>query len=149
MSVDDKVNPSLEDLLAGFDLEVSVGIHEDDGGKAHGEDGLTTADVGSFHEFGLGVPQRSFLRGYFDEHQAEIDEASDAAVERILGGADPRQQAGRVGLLMESGIKERMLARIPPPLAPSTRKRRGESAVPLVDTSQLIGAVRSKVTVRQ
>lgn len=146
MSVSDTGSPGLTGLLRGLDIEVSVGIHEDKGAEAHGE--LTNAELGAIHEFGLGVPQRSFIRGYFDEKEAELQEFADAALARILDGADPLVEAGRMGLRLESGMKERILARIPPPLAPSTRARRGEDAVPLVDTSQLIGSIGSKVTVK-
>lgn len=144
MAVEDKPSPELAKLLAGFELEVSVGIHADDGAKTY-EDGLTTAEVGACHEFGLGVPMRSFVRGYFDENVESIAALQEAALGRILGGADPHSEAGRLGLVLEGGMKQRILARIPPPLAASTKKRRGESAVPLVATSQLIGAIRSKV----
>lgn len=146
MSVEDKVSPEMARLLRGLDLEITVGIHEDEGSESHG-DGLTTADVGAVHEFGLGVPQRSFVRGYFDDNQAEIEDLQTVALQHILDGADPAAEAGRLGLKLEGGMKERILARINPPLAESTKARRGESAVPLVDTSQMIGAIRSKVTV--
>jgi hypothetical protein len=146
MSVEDKASPELERFLRDLDLEVSVGIHEDEGAADHGE--LTNAEVGSIHEFGLGVPERSFIRGYFDEHADDIEEGQEVALRNILFGADPHVEAARFGLKLESGIKERILARIAPPLAESTKRRRGDSAVPLVDTSQLIGAIRSKVTDR-
>jgi hypothetical protein len=147
VSVDDKKSPELARLLREFDLEVTVGIHEDEGAEDHGDD-LTIADVGAIHEFGLGVPQRSFVRGYFDENAPRIEQAQDAALVRILDGADPETEAARLGLQLEGGMKARILARIAPPLAESTKRRRGESAVPLVDSSQLIGAIRSKVNER-
>lgn len=143
MTVSDHRGPGLRALLEELDLEISVGIHEDEGATSHGE--LTNAEIGAIHEFGLGVPERSFIRGYMDERQAEIEQAQEAALERILDGADPRVEAERLGLKLEAGVKERILARIPPPLAESTKKRRGENAVPLVDTSQLLGSIRSKV----
>jgi hypothetical protein len=146
VSVEDKQSPDLEMLLRGLDIEVTVGIHEQEGSEGHGGDGLTTAEVGAVHEFGLGVPQRSFVRGYFDDNADEIVQAQDAALQRILDGGDPEVEAGRVALKLESGMKERILARIDPGLAESTKKRRGEGAVPLVATSQLLGAVRGKVT---
>lgn len=147
MSVSDKSNPELHRLLRGLEIEISVGIHEDEGSKSHGK-GLTTADVGAIHEFGLGVPQRTFIRGYFDESQGDIEQMQDAALQRIIDGADPLAEAERVGLKLESGMKERILARINPPLAESTKRKRGANAVPLVATSQLLGAIRSRVTER-
>jgi hypothetical protein len=147
MSVEDKRSGELDRILSGLDLEVTVGIHEEEGAEEHGD--LTTAEVGSIHEFGLGAPQRSFVRGYFDENQVDIAAEQDAALTRILDGADPRTEAERLGLKLENGMKARILARIDPPLAESTKRQRGEGAVPLVHTSQLLGAIRSKVTERR
>jgi hypothetical protein len=149
VSVSDTGGAAFDALLEGFDIEISVGIHEDKGAEAHGKGATTTALVGAAHEFGLGPPQRSFIRGYYDENAALIVEQQDAALARILDGADPLIEAQRMGLFIESGIKERILARINPPLSEATRKRRGESAVPLVDTSQLIRAITSQVTVKK
>jgi hypothetical protein len=148
MSVDDKVNRQLLDqLLEGLDIEITVGIHAAEGSASHGAD-LTMAELGAIHEFGLGVPARSFVRGYFDENQAAIESKQDAALQRILLGANPRTEAERMALELESGMKERILGRIAPPLAESTKRRRGAGAVPLVATSQLLGSIRGKVTER-
>lgn len=148
MSVTDKGSASLTQLLDGFELDISVGIHAEDGDETYEGGDLNTAEVGAIHEFGLGVPQRSFVRGYFDENEAAIAAAQDASLQRIMDGADPEAEAERLGLQLESGMKQRILSRVPPPLAESTKRKRGEDAVPLVDTSQLLGAVRSKVTRR-
>lgn len=146
MSVEDKIGADLERWLRGLDIEITVGIHADEGAKLHGD--LTNVEIGSYHEFGLGVPERSFLRAYFDENAADVERAQDQALDRIMAGADPETEAQRLGLKLEGGIKERMLARIDPPLAESTKRRRGESAVPLIHTSQLIGSIRSKVSIK-
>lgn len=148
MSVSDKSSPGLTHVLEGFDLEISVGIHEEEGRQSHGDDELSNAEIGANHEFGLGPPQRSFVRGYFDENQEAIEREQDAALARILDGADPETEAGRLAAKLEGGMKERILARIPPPLAESTKAKRGEAAVPLVATSQLLGSIRGKVARR-
>lgn len=51
----------------------SIGIHEADGAQAKINDfgdpeDETLAQVMAQHEFGLGVPERSFLRSYFDQN---------------------------------------------------------------------------------
>lgn len=142
--IDDKAD-DLRRLLQIADYEVSVGIHEAEGAESHGT--LTNAEVGAIHEEGTEkIPQRSFIRGYYDENEAQIGELADRAMAKVLEGTPPKQAYGVVGEFIEAGIKERMLARIPPELAESTKRRRGEDAVPLVDSSQLMGAIKNKVT---
>lgn len=133
---------SLTALLAGTELEITVGIHEQEGSEDH--DGPTNAEVGSYHEFG----ERSFIRGYFDENAADVDRFLDDAADRIMAGEDPLTAGEIVALQLESGVKERMLAGIEPGLAESTKKRRGEDAVPLIDSSQMLGAIRGKATLK-
>ena len=76
--------------LPNLDVSVSLtaGIHATEGGESH-SNGLTNADVGSFHEFGFGVPQRSWLRAYFDEHEARLGQlVEDAIVAAVIDGAN-------------------------------------------------------------
>lgn len=138
MTIIDKRDGTLDALLGGLDIEVTVGIHESEGNENH--DGPTNAEVGSYHEFG----SRSFIRGYFDESAADVARFIDEAAARVLDGEDPVTAGEIMALQLESGVKERILAGIDPPLAESTRKRRGDDAVPLVNTSQMLGAIRGK-----
>lgn len=132
VAVSDKRSPLLEDLLDGLELEISVGIHEDEGGRKEGEQ--TNAELGARHEFGLGVPQRSFIRHYIDENESLLYERSEAALAKVLTGADAEVEAGKLGAQMVGEIKTRMLAGL------------GDPSRDLVDTSQMIGSIRSKVT---
>ena len=45
------------------------------------------------------------------------------AGQKVMGGADPRRELGKVGLLAEGLMKKAMSDGIPPPLADSTVKR--------------------------
>jgi hypothetical protein len=135
--------------LPNLDLSVSLtaGIHASEGSEAH-KGGLTNADVGSFHEFGFGVPQRSWLRAYFDENEARLGAlVEDAIISAAIDSADLEQALGLVAVQIEGEIKERILAGIGPELSDSTKRKRGESAVPLLDSGQLLGAIRAQLTV--
>lgn len=138
----DKRSNALDALLGGIEVEITVGIHEDDGGKDH--DGLTNAELGSIHEF----TERSFIRGYFDEKSDDVERFINEAAERVLNGDDPLTAGEIAAMQLESGVKERMLDGIDPPLAESTKKRRGEDAVPLIDTSQMLGSIRGKAKLK-
>lgn len=144
---------------------ITVGIHGSEGGQEHSdplqggefaEDGavefaserspLTVAEVGAFHEFGLGDnPVRSFIRGWFDESQAEIEALLRSQLRlAVEGRVTTAQAAERIALKCEASVKRRIRNRIPPPLKPETIKRKG-SSVPLIDTGQLRNSVRGKV----
>lgn len=145
--IEDKTNPALQALLGGAEIEITVGIHEAEGDEDH--DGLTNAELGAIHEYGSGdIPERPFIRGYFDEKSDDVERFINEAAERVLSGEDPLTAAELVALQLESGVKERMMAGIAPELHESTRRKRGEDAIPLIATSQLLGSIRGKATVK-
>lgn len=147
-------------------IEITVGIHAAEGGAEHSDplqggsfaaDGavefsqqpLTVAEVGSFHEFGLGVPMRSFIRGTFDEQQTELAALVRSQARLTVEGRLTAEQAGeRIALKAEAIFKRRIRERIPPPLAASTIKRKG-SSVPLISTGQLRNSIRGRSEVQR
>jgi len=59
-------------------MEVAVGITEESATKfiytnKDGSEGATVLEVGSAHEFGIGVPRRSFLRATWINKEKEIN----------------------------------------------------------------------------
>jgi hypothetical protein len=129
--------------LAGGAL--SVGILEGDAGKEHADSELTVGEVGEIHEFGLGVPRRSFLAGW-------VDEAQDKIVNVIVRGGQAlaQRKITMPNLLEQTGawavgqIQERISNGIAPANAPSTIAQKG-SSVPLIDTGQLRASITYKV----
>ena len=108
--------------------------------------GLTIGDIATFHEFGTQtVPQRSFVRGWFDERQPEIQQVLKQEIGAAMKGKRPLPQAlERSALRLEGSVKDRIRQHIPPPLSPVTVKRKG-SSTPLIDTGQLRNAIRARV----
>ena len=130
-------------------VEITVGVHADDAGNTHaGGEGLTVGDIGSIHEFGApaaNIPQRSFVRAWFDERQDFIASTLRTQFQAVIAGKRPIEQATeRVALAFEGDVKQRILSNIPPPLKPATIKRKG-SSLALVDTGQLRAAIRAVV----
>lgn len=125
--------------------EVTVGVHESDGAKDHGDD-VTVIDVASFHEFGTqDIPPRSFIRGWADENEQANAERLRKIAQAIVKGQLQSTEQGleRFGNFAVGDIQKRIRDRIPPPLAEETIERKG-SSVPLIDTGQL----RSSITYR-
>lgn len=137
--------------------ELTVGIHEAEGSEpkeagTDGEDepGLTVADVGSFHEFGLGVPRRSFVADWADENKAEHEEALSKMAQAVVRGAVPDTETAlaRLGERFVGEVQKRIADGIEPPLAQSTIDRKGSSK-PLIATDQLRSSIAPYVNRRK
>ncbi len=130
------------------EIVITVGVHGDDGAADHGE-GLTVAQVGTFHEFGTRtIPQRSYIRAWFDENQPFIADTLRKQFAPVATGKRTAAIAAeRCALAFEGSAKQRISRGIPPPLAEATIKAKGSSK-PLIDTGQLRNAVRGKAEVK-
>lgn len=128
-------------------VEITVGVHSDDANHTHGSgEGTTIGDIATWMEFGTQtVPQRSFIRGWFDERQDFIASTLRTQFQQVLDGKRPIEQAAeRAALALEADVKQRILENIPPPLRPATIKRKG-SSLALVDQGILRNAIRAIV----
>lgn len=123
--------------------KVSIGIHEQEGAEEHAEAGMTVVALGAIHEFGLGnVPERSFIRAWFDENQDRAKEALRRLMVSVVEGKRQPQQALELFAQWALGeMQKRMAEGIPPALQPETlRKKTREGKTgekPLIDTGQL------------
>lgn len=120
---------------------VSVGVHANEGDAQHkepaGEKPVTVLDVAIWNEFGLGVPERSFLRAWVDENDSLNREKLRRAVQLVIRGEMTLERALElVGLSMVGGIQKEIARGIPPENAAETVKRKS-SSTPLIDTGQL------------
>jgi hypothetical protein len=124
--------------------DISLGVQGSEASQMHGTSNATVADIAAFHEFGLGVPQRSFLRGWADEDKDRIAKVMQNVLKVVTKGKMSAEQGlNQAGAIFVGWIQLRISNRIPPPLASSTIARK-KSDVPLIDTGQL----RSSITYR-
>lgn len=128
---------------------VTVGIHAAEGSKAepsrNGAAAATVLDVGWWNEMGLGVPERSFIRAWFDETKPENLSLAYAMLKRILDGSISVDDAlNQMGALFAGRIQQRIAQGVPPPNAPATIAIKG-SSTPLIDSGQMRQAVTWKV----
>lgn len=141
--------------LAG--RRVEVGIFRDAGThvvQGPHTTGLTVAQLAAFHEFGLGVPERSFLRRTFLGRKNETGNSlGQAAARVIVEGQAPEQALGVQAEVMAGWVKSAIANReIKQDLAPSTIARKARTNVrsgfgtaALIDTGQLIQAITGRV----
>ena len=101
--------------------------------------------IGDAHEYGKGVPERSFLRTAVDEKRKIIQKKVDLEFYSILRGLTTVPMA-----LKRTGdmIKDTIVAKIDSgnftPLHPRTIARKG-SSTPLIETGQLRSTIQTKV----
>lgn len=125
---------------------VKIGVLEAEGAVEHGDEGPTVAEIATYNEFGLGVPERSFIRAYVDENEAVLQERMRKIAQAIKDGkiATPEQGLERFGLLVVGEIQSRISDGIEPPNAESTIARKG-SSTPLIAGGLLRTSVTHKV----
>ena len=95
------------------------------------------------HEFGLGVPERSFLRSTFDMRKEQWLKFAHRVLRAAAHGRlDVTAALQLIGEKMKTDVKSRITAGagIPPPLAPATVAAKGSSR-PLIDTGRLVASI--------
>lgn len=142
---------SAASLFGANKAAVKVGVFGPKGEETTDDGALTMAALAAIHEFGLGVPERSFIRSYFDAHEKQISEAliklTKAALTKALERGKPVTEAemlqvlNKMGLFMVGEMQKRIgNGDITPPLAQQTIDRKG-SSTPLIDTGQLRSSI--------
>lgn len=119
---------------------------ETDHAAKDGEEPLTNAELALIHEFGIGVPERSFIRAAFDKNHPKYDQNMVKLVIALYEGRiTPERLVALMGAQIASDIRDyirdsgELL-----PNAPSTIAAKGSSK-PLIDTGQLINSISSAV----
>lgn len=143
----DKGYRRLHRYLKRVNKTLTVGIHEDEGAKSHSNSRLSVAEIGTVHEFGVPgkTPQRSFIRGWYDERSATVLYWMRKLAEGVKTGKYTAEKGlSIIGLRMVAGIQQRIASNIPPPLKQSTIDRKG-SSVALIDTGQLRSSIGFRV----
>ena len=145
VTVKDNGYDAMMKRLERADAHVTVGVHEEEGSEDAG-DGATISDVAAFHEFGLGVPRRSFIGDWSDENEEANRKVLRQTAEAVAKGsvATAEQGLDRAGLHFVGEIQRRIRDGIAPELEDATIAQKG-SATPLIDTGQLWQSIRHRV----
>lgn len=132
--------------LATGNSEITVGVHSQDGDvEKKGDEeggGVRLIDVAIAHEFGLGVPRRSFVADWQDENADRHRKQVQAMAKAIVKGTVPNAEvaAERLANLWVAEVQRRIVAGIAPALHPKTIARK-KSSTPLIDTGQLRSSI--------
>lgn len=141
------LNAMLERLdRSAFGAKLIVGLVGDEAEASHAGGELSISEIGEIHEFGLGVPRRSFIADWVDENEERHRSQIRKIAEQVMKGKIESWDQGleRLGVLYVAEVQKRIAVGIDPPLAPSTIARKGSSK-PLIDTGALRSAITYKV----
>lgn len=106
-----------------------------------GETGLSVAQIMFFHEFGLGVPERSTVRAGVAAARAEVKGAALRAAKALLNGADPRQAMSEPGEVIVKAIRDRIAGGVSPPLDEDTLNNPEQDHVLPLDDREILAAI--------
>jgi hypothetical protein len=124
---------------------INVGFVGSEARAMHGKAQETVATIAYRNEYGVGVPERPFMRMTIKSSKAAWFEMAAQIAKKQYKGAE-RVETGlrRLGLKMVQNHKGTIRNGVPPPNSPITILRKGSSK-PLVDTGQMINSIRAEV----
>lgn len=114
---------------------------------------MSLVEVAYIHEFGApeqSIPQRSFIRAWFDENSRQANAKATSLLHGVISGkVEQTHVMDMLGAWAAGSIKKRMSKGIAPDLAESTVKARqnpknkddSKAPVPLIATGQLRSAI--------
>lgn len=131
---------SLENLAKG---SVKIGIQSDAGTYP---DGTNVLDVAIWNEFGTSkIPSRPFVRQCFSDNQMAAAQYLGRVASNVLkNGGSLGNELSKMGQWYQGKMKSTLLNYPWEKNADSTIKAKGSSK-PLVDSSQLVNAIRYEV----
>lgn len=131
-----------------LDTTVVVGLPEGSAGSAVYGGGNTVLDIGARHEFGYGVPRRSFIREPINTKRDSINKTMDNQMKRMFNGEATAEQAfGIVGVKAVNVILDAFSTGgfgQWTPLSQETVDAKGSSAI-LQDTNTLKNSITWEV----
>jgi hypothetical protein len=129
----------MKELAGAQSVDVVIGIQS----QSVNEDGLDIATYGIANEFGDNkIPERSFMRSAWDENLSRITDNMQENLEEVKAGKSSFNLAlHKVGLLVETLIKQKIGSNIQPANHPATIKAKGSSRT-LIDTSAMLNSIR-------
>ena len=144
--VDHGANAVLRNTAGRKRPHVDVGVLGQRAGAHKGA--VTVAQVAEWAEFGIGQPQRSWLRAWIDANENLIQDRIDTEMRQVLRGkSTPERALARVGVWLQ-GELQMNIANHPDngfaTNAPSTIARKG-SSTPLIDKGQLRASISHRV----
>lgn len=108
-------------------------------------------EIAGYHEFGFGVPRRSFIADWYDQNEQQAHKMlRRIAGVHVQGKETLDRSLKRFAAWGVGEIQARIAAGIAPPLAPSTLRQKGANkTTPLINTGQLRSSIRGRVRIEK
>lgn len=138
-------------VLRDLRITLTAGIHEEQGAEQHGKGPFTVADIAAVNEFGDGrIPSRPWLRGWADGPPAKhvVREIKTVLKDMVMFqdfAPEPMQQ---VTVETLTSLASQFLDGKLRPNAPTTLVLKAPETRPLVETQQLLGAMRARLSAK-
>lgn len=152
-----RVKVSVSDKGPGFGVlaaelagaEIRIGVQDEDAAKKHPTRGVTIGELAARHEMGLGMPERSFLRSWFDQNRDRTVRELASAEQQIIKGGSRKKIFERLGFIWTDEIRRNIASgKVRPVLKASTIRRKGHDT-PLLETATLVNNVKFKLFLAQ
>lgn len=131
---------------------VKVGLPEKVGSKPHEDSGLSIAQVGMVHEYGVpekNIPRRSFIREPLINDQKNINKLIKKKFSEVAGNRTTAKTAlNQMGIYGQGVSQKSFSSNDWTPLNPKTIKAKGSSK-PLIDTGLLQQSITYSVEKRK
>ena len=157
--------PEIAAMIKTFQgKELTIGVHGDEAERDEGGK-ITNPALAAVHEFGDKrghVPARPFLRPTYEAKKEELDQIIQQGVDACVasgGTHDPLQEVKIAGVVMVGAVKKRIQDGLSPPITEGAKRSRARrlktkeakdkamgAATPLIDSSQLINSITSKIS---
>lgn len=136
----------IDELQSADGIDVVAGLLQS---EEKSKDGVYVADYATANEFGTSkIPERSFMRSTFDENVENWYQSVAYSMRKVAGGdGTVFHSLSRIGLRMETQIKEKIGSNIQPANHPYTIAKKKSSRT-LIDTSAMIQNIRYVVKKR-
>ncbi len=132
---------------------VKVGIFGDAAAAKANDSDKTVGQIANAHEHGLGVPERSWMRGTVDANQKDILQGLRRAARAVLSPSAPRgaevKLLDQVGQHIAGLMRQRISSGIAPALSerylPRKLAKYPGATTPLIASGQMWGAIGAMV----
>ena len=146
----DKGAKALMKRLAATIPSGRVGVYGDLAAQKHKDSPrATVGEIAAAHEFGAGVPLRSWMRAPIKAHEDVIAKGLIQVGAAMFRGGNPEQMMRQLVLRAAGWCKEAITAGISPPLNAKYLARKlakyPGATTPLIASSQFLGSIAGEV----
>lgn len=138
-----KLDKILKEIKSIDGKKVAVGIFTGDR-----REGGSMATIAATHEFGSDkkkIPERSWMRKYFDLKTSTINKFIQVRIKQILDiRLSEKKAIGEIGVWYTGELKKTIISLTSPALKDATVRRKKSTKL-LIDTAQMINIIKHKV----